>query len=538
MLLVRPAGFEPTTPWFVAKYSIQLSYGRCKEKNYISFFDNADDMTTENTTRTIESDFCLPFLKIIWQAVHGSAEHTQSVTFTGTGNLPSYFAVTDLAAASMGAAGLALASLIRAQRQTALQRDGAHATRTSEPTQIHFDGNDTPPPLTVEVDRRLASFWFSSTLRPDGWVPPGHAELASADYLAQDGWLRLHTNAAHHREAAVRVLGCEATHAAVADAVKNWPKEELVERVVAQGGCAATMLSPAQWQQHPQGRAVNDAPLIAWSSGTQAHHTHWDFEPARPLKGLKILDMTRVLAGPAATRMLAGLGAQVLRVDAPMWNESNAAEMTLGKHCTELDLRVASQRAHWLQLLSEADVLVHGYRSDALEMLGLDAHARQQIRPGLIDVSLDAYGFSGPWQHRRGFDSLVQMSMGIAQAGQLFSGADRPLPLPVQALDHATGYFLATAVLRSLEKRLKTGQGSIARASLARTGALLMTTLHAANIERPTLLPETLKDLSAQVESTHWGPARRMTWPLKVTGVEMNWPIGAGPLKRHPALWS
>lgn len=456
-------------------------------------------------------------LETIWEAARGAHSQTESVSFTGKGHLPSFFAVTELAAASMGAAGLAVGSLV-------------HALETA-------NGRGAPQNMTVQVDRRLASFWFASTLRPESWKPPKLDELPAADYLAQDGWLRLHTNASHHRAAALRTLGCSANPEAMARAVSGWKRDELVASVIAEGGCAATMLSVNEWLHHPQGQAVEQEPLIDWVDGEQGHPGGWKYDPGQPLAGIKILDMTRVLAGPAATRMLAGLGAQVLRLDAPMWNESNAPEMTLGKRCAALDLRLAEQRAHWIKLLSEADVLVHGYRSDALVKMGLNAETRQRIRPGLVDVSLDAYGFTGPWSNRRGFDSLVQMSIGIAQLGQELSQSARPEPLPVQALDHATGYLLATAVLKGLEKRVQTGIGSIARASLARTGALLLTTVDPLGLERPALAPETPKDWSDTVELTVWGPARRVKWPVTVSGINMQWSLGAGPLKRDQANW-
>lgn len=466
-------------------------------------------------------------LEAIWSAAGGAREQSANVSFTGVGDLSSCFAVTELAAASVGAAGLAVATLTQALEQ--------HA------------GLPSTPLASVEVDRRLASFWFSSTLRPQGWTPPKHHEVAAADYLAQDGWLRLHTNAAHHRDAALRALGCAATPEAVTAAVAGWRREALEARVIAEGGCAAIMMTPEEWLQHPQGQALKEEPLIHWTEGDLANTSHsgrisawldaWRQRPAQPLSGLKVLDMTRVLAGPAATRMLAGLGAQVLRLDSPMWDESNAPEMTLGKHCAEIDLRQADQRAHWVKLLSEADVLVHGYRSDALAKMGLDAQARQRIRPGLIDVSLDAYGFTGPWANRRGFDSLVQMSIGIASIGQTLKHSQRPEPLPVQALDHATGYILATAVLKGLERLLQTGKGTIARASLARTGMLLLTTLDPARLERPTITPETAQDLGVGIEHTGWGEAKRIQWPVSVSGVEMKWLVGAGPLKRDQARW-
>lgn len=455
-------------------------------------------------------------LETMWQAAKGAATETDRVSFTGQGSLPSFFCVTELAAASMGTAGLATASLIETLHASCGQHHQTHS---------------------VQVDRRLASFWFASTIRPQGWVPPTFIEVGAADYLAEDGWLRLHTNASHHLEATLRVLKCAATSEAMARAVSSWKCDALEAEILTAGGCAATMRSAEQWYQHPQGQAILQEPLIAWTDGEQGTAGPWAFEQAQPLKSLKILDMTRVLAGPAATRMLAGLGAQVLRIDSPTWNESNAPEMTLGKHCAELDLHQADQRAQWIKLLGTADVLVHGYRSDALASLGLDAQTRQRIRPGLVDVSLDAYGFTGPWARRRGFDSLVQMSIGIAQAGQQLAQSARPRPLPVQALDHATGYLLATAVLRGLEQRVRTGKGSIARASLARTGALLLTTLDPRGLSRPLLASETLEDLSATTEHTGWGPAKRVKWPVRVTGVEMKWPAGTGPLKRDAAHW-
>ena len=170
--------------------------------------------------------------------------------------------------------------------------------------------------------------------------------------------------------------------------------------------------------------------------------------------------MTRVLAGPVATRFLAGFGAEVLRIDLPGWDEpAIVPDVTLGKHCARLDLRQPRDRNTWEGLLQAADVLVHGYRPGALAGLGLDAEQRRALCPGLVDVSLDAYGWDGPWRGRRGFDSLMQMSCGIAAAGMTMLNRDRPTPLPVQALDHATSYIMAAAAVRGLTDRLITGLG-------------------------------------------------------------------------------
>jgi crotonobetainyl-CoA:carnitine CoA-transferase CaiB-like acyl-CoA transferase len=256
----------------------------------------------------------------------------------------------------------------------------------------------------------------------------------------------------------------------------------------------------------------------------------------RPLKGLKVLDLTRVLAGPVATRFLAGLGADVLRIDPPWWDEPVVAlEVALGKRCAHIDLRQNSGRQLFEQLLKDADVLIHGYRPGALARLGFDAERRQELSSGLVDVTLDAYGWTGPWKGRRGFDSLVQMSSGIADAGMKESGRNRPSPLPVQALDHSTGYFMAAATIRGLTSRLKTGVGCQARTSLARMAALLISQRVAQT--REEIASETANDLSEKIEKTDWGPARRIKPPVVVDGAPLRWDLPASKLGSVEARW-
>jgi len=453
-------------------------------------------------------------LKAFWNATDGDDPALDRVRFTGDGDLPSVFPVTDLAAASMAAAGLAVSSLTQAM------------------------GSRSAKAATVQIDRRLASFWFGMSIRPQGWSLPPIWDAVAGDYRARDGWIRLHTNAPHHRAAALAVLQTAPERAVVAKAVGQWDAVDLETAVVAHGGCAGAMRSWREWQQHPQGQAVLAEPLLHWKSGAKATRPDWDFDPQRPLSGIRVLDLTRVLAGPVATRLLASLGAEVLRIDPPGWDEAVLEpEVTLGKRCARLDLRQPSDRAQCESLLQGADVLVHGYRSDALPALGLGTQVLQQLRPGLIDVALDAYGFTGVWKARRGFDSIVQMSMGFAEQGQRSFRADKPVPLPVQALDHATGYLMATAVLRALERRAIDGSGSIVRASLARTGALLMAAAANHSTTRAALAPEAPSDWAALAEETPWGSARRIRWPLHVDGIRMEWNSPAAALGSGPAAW-
>ncbi len=449
------------------------------------------------------------YLQSIWGALGGHPSALQNTQLVSDGDLPSVFAVTDLAAASIAAAGLALAELL----------------------DVRY-GRFAP----VQVDRRLASFWFSSSLRPVGWKAPSAWDSIAGDYAASDGWIRLHTNAPHHRTAALTVLGCTANKDSVAHSVAGWTAQELESAIIEQGGCAAQMRSQAEWATHPQGKAVSLEPLLWRAAAAPAAAPSWAIPPQRPLQGIRVLDLTRIIAGPVATRFLAGYGADVLRIDPLNWDEpAVAAELTVGKRCARLDLRSTEGRRVFRQLLRDTDVLVHGYRADALVRQGFDPEQRRRINPGLIDVSLNAYGWTGPWNNRRGFDSLVQMSTGIADTGMRLLDPSRPTPLPVQALDHATGYMMAAAVIRALSERLKTGAGSDTRASLARTAALLVQGL--APQKQMVLAPEARDDRSAPNEMTAWGRARRLKAPLDVAGTPLRWDRPAGLLGSAPASW-
>ena len=449
-------------------------------------------------------------LSSAWSTLGGDPATLDAAVFVEEGALPALFPVTDLASATMAAAGLAISELRNL------------VTSAS--------------PATVIVDRRLASMWFHWSQRPIGWMPPAPWDPIAGDYPASDGWIRLHTNALHHRKAAERILGEHQDKAGMAKAVSPWKKAELEQAIVEVGGCAAEMRSLESWADHPQGIAVASEPLVHRQSMQDESRSAWRLSATRPLHGLRVLDLTRVLAGPAATRFLAAYGADVLRIDPPTWDEPGlVTDLTLGKRCAQLDLHKQDDRAIFETLLSTADILVHGYRPDALERLGFGVEARRRLAPGLIDVCLDAYGWTGPWAGRRGFDSLVQMSTGIADAGMQASGADKPKPLPVQALDHGTGYLMAAAAVRGITERLKTGRGTQARLSLARTARFLLD--HATPNDTTALAAETPADLDPWREHTTWGEARRLRWPVAMDGCETKWNYAASPLGSSSAKW-
>jgi hypothetical protein len=472
------------------------------EQSFLPRVKEAQTMRADVSDETLPADSATAqsLVSAIWDTLDLPVSSLDGLHLERSDALPSVFPVTELAAATIGAASLAVSELV---------------------------GLSSAAPA-VTVDRRLASLWFGWSIRPLGWEVPPAWDAMAGDYRAADGWIRLHTNAPRHRAATMRVLGCKEERGAVAGAVEAWPADALEQAVVSAGGCAAAMRTTREWANHPQGHAVAAEPLIAFTVTAAAPIT-WRPSPDRPLDGLRVLDLTRVLAGPIATRFLAGWGADVLRIDPPGWDEPGVvAEVTLGKQCARLDLHAAADRDTFEHLLAQADVLVHGYRPGALDALGYDDARRRTIRPGLIDVALNAYGWSGPWRARRGFDSLVQMSVGIAAAGMAWQRADRPVPLPVQALDHATGYLMAAAVVRGLIDGVR-GNGAItARLSLARTALLLEKPV--AEVSPTAFMPPTDADYAPGEEATSWGVAKRLLAPAVFDGAALCWARGASAL--------
>jgi hypothetical protein len=385
------------------------------------------------------------------------------------------------------------------------------------------------------VDRTHAVVAFRSEryLAARGWTLPPVWDPIAGDYATRDGWIRLHTNYAYHRAAALRVLGASESRDDVARAVRAWDGEHLEAAVVGAGGCAARSRTAAEWASHPQGIAVARSPLFERSlhpcpsppigPGTGA-----------PLEGVRVLDLTRVMAGPVCTRVLAAYGADVLRVDPPGFLEVPALlpEMTAGKRRAFVDLRTPEGRQVLERLIEGAHVMVHGYRNGALEGAGLGAARRRQINPALVDVSVDAYGFSGPWADRRGFDSLVQMSTGIAERGR-----DAPFPLPAQALDHAAGYLMAAAACHGLARAVVDKTASTARVSLARVAHLLVELGETSDLAAPDLADDEV-ERCCEIAETAFGPVRRVRCPGRIEGVDARWTIPAGPLGTDAPVWS
>lgn len=392
-------------------------------------------------------------LKHIWTIAECDPTALRSVSLAGTDpGLPSVYRVGALASATIAATGLAAAEY--------------HRLRTGRRQHV-----------TVEMRRALASFRSERYLRIDEGPPPALRDPVMGFYATRDDrWIQLHTNFPHHLEGVLKVLGCANDRAAVAEAIRGWDGGALDQTLADAGLCAALIRTPDEWAALDQAKAIAGLPLFQIERIGDA-----PVEPPRhggaerPLTGVRVLDLSRIIAGPVAGRALAQHGAEVLMVNGP--HLPNIAPLVIdngrGKRSALVDLRDATGRATLRGLAGGADVFLQAYRPGALTARGFGPEELAQVRPGIVYVSVCAYGHTGPWAGRRGFDSLVQSASGIAFTEREAAGWDEPKHLPCQALDHATGYLAAFGAMAALARRATEGGSWHVRVSLAQTGRWL-----------------------------------------------------------------
>jgi hypothetical protein len=430
--------------------------------------------------------------RAVWEAIGGDAaalERLDAGPFNVVaGALPSSFDVEGFAAAAFATLGLA-------------------ASEWSGGGAVVVDPAGVPTAVRSEA-----------ALRVNG-APPGPVwDPLSRVYAAADGWVRLHGNYAQHRAGIERVFGSVEPEV-VAEAIAAQPADAVEAALHRAGGVAAAARTIEAWRAHPHGRTVLDLPLISTT-------TRSDRVSASVTERPRVLELTRVIAGPTAGRALAWFGADVLRIEAPGHEELQVivVDFGAGKRSIELDLRAPEGRRVFLDLLAGADVFLHGVRPGALERLGLGAEQRAAVRPGLIDASLSAYGPTGGWAGRRGFDSLMQLSAGLAVAEAAAAGTapgpgglPEPRALPCQILDHATGLLLAAATFRALAARSLDGRGRSVVGSLARTAAALAAT--GGRLLDPAAKATAASPGTVELRGPH-GTTQHAPIPVRVGGLE------------------
>ena len=391
--------------------------------------------------------------------------------------------------------------------------------------------------LRVNVRAAAASLRSSRYLRVNGAPPPEVWDPLSGFYPVAGGrWVSIHSNFAAHRDAALRVLGTPADRAAAEEASRSWDGNALEAQIHAAGGCAGLARGAAQWERHPQYAAIAAQPLLEIVRIGDAPPQPLS-RGARPLDGVRVLDLTRVLAGPTCGRTLAEHGADVLKIGAAHIPDMKTTELDtgIGKLSAQLDLRTDDGTETLRELLRQSDVFSQSYRPGTLAARGFSPQQAAVVRPGIVYVSLSAWGDTGPWRNRRGFDSIVQTVSGMA----LESG-EKPRYMPVSAIDYVSGYLMAFGAMAALGRRAREGGSWLVRVSLARTGRWIVAfgdTGAAAIADLPAELPQPEIDgLTTEIDAPS-GRVRHLKPVLEMSETPPGWIRPPVPAGHHRAEW-
>jgi len=445
----------------------------------------------------------------------------RSVEITGGADpvLPTSFRIGEVGAAALAAVGVAVSEL--------------WALRTGRRQQIG-----------VDTRRATASLRSGHYLQLDGAAMPTDRNTIMGVYPARDGrWSYLHCNFPNHRAAALEVLGVPEDLEAVRRAVAGWDALALEEAIIAAKGAGGMVRSMEEWARHPQAAAIASLPLLEIVKiGDSAPEALPDGD--RPLSGVRVLDLTRVLAGPTGARTLAEHGADVLKITAAHLPNLGYQEYDTGhgKLSAYLDLREPKDVETLRALVREADVFSQGYRPGTLAARGFSPETLAGLRPGIVVVSLCAFGHVGPWASRRGFDTVVQTVSGITRRqGHLFPGAEPgPQFYPASAIDYITGYLMAFGALAALARRAREGGSWLLRISLAQTGRFIVgrgevPESRLANVPKE-FSPEEIARWST-TSDTPAGRLRHLAPVVQLSETPARWARPSVPLGHHEPAW-
>jgi crotonobetainyl-CoA:carnitine CoA-transferase CaiB-like acyl-CoA transferase len=451
----------------------------------------------------------------LWTLAGGDLAALNAVTLTGQEpQLPSSFRVAAAAQASIAAAGLAAAQLWK--------------LRSGQPQDV-----------AVDMRHAVVECRSERYLRVDGKPPGPTWDAIAGIYKTRDQrFVRLHTNFPHHRAAVCKVLNCRPERDDVQAALMQWDGE-VFETAAYAGGCVVAMMrSYPEWSALPHAKALAALPLISIDKIGEAAPRPWPVGD-RPLAGLRVLDLSRVIAGPVAGRTLAVHGADVLLISGPdlpaiPWLTIDTGR---GKLTSFVELKNEQGRDVLRDLLAQADIFSQGYRPRALAALGFSPEDAARISPGIVYVSLSAYGHAGPWAERRGFDSLVQTATGFNHAEGQAAGVDGPKELPAQMLDHATGYLMAFGAMMARARQSRQGGSWHVRVSLAQTGRWLWNLGRVADgFKTEDLKGETVERFIEEMPSG-FGPLRSVKHSAVLSKTPAFWGRPAMPLGSHPPQW-
>lgn len=455
-------------------------------------------------------------LSDIWICNGGDAAALARVRLTGEEpQLPSSFRVAAAGQTTIAAAGLAAAEIWR--------------LRSGETQDLH-----------VDMRHAVAECRSERYLRVDDKPPPPAWDAIAGVYRTGDNrFVRCHTNFSHHRDAVCKVLGSEPEREKVQAALMQWKGEDFEAAAYAAGGVVALMRSYDEWAALPQARALAELPLVSIEKIGDASPKPWP-KGDRPLSGLRVLDLSRVIAGPVAGRTLAAHGADLLLVSGPElpaipWLTIDTGR---GKLTTFVELKSEAGKAQLRALLKDADIFSQGYRPRALAALGFAPEHAAAVNPGIVYVTLSAYGHAGPWAERRGFDSLVQTTTGFNHAEGQAAGIDGPKELPAQMLDHATGYLMAFGAMMAKIRQAREGGSWHVRVSLAQTGRWLWNLGRLdGGLATPDITGEAVQAAFIESMPSGFGTLKAVRHSALLSKTPAQWSRPAMPLGSHLAQW-
>ena len=454
-------------------------------------------------------------LNEMWQMTGCDATALDNINLSGEDPvLSSIFRLGTAASATIGAASLAAAEIWR--------------LRTGDRQEVSLNCRDAAIAFCSEHYTRIVG-----RPRTKFWSP-----ISGYYQTNDDRWIQLHCQFPHHRAGVIKVLNCAEDPKAVQQAVAKWNGLDLERRCREELLCVALVRSPDEWAVHPQAEALSELPIIEIFKIGESPPMPLPSDVSRPLSGIKVLDLTKVIAGPVCGRTLASHGAQVIRIGAshlPLL-ESLVIDTGLGKRSAFLDLRSDLGAKRLRELASEADVFVQGYRPGTLSRRGFAPEELAKMKPGIVYVTLSAYSHRGPWADWRGFDSLTQSASGIVYEGMMAAGTERPHPLPCQALDHGTGYLAAFGAMVALKRRVEEGGSWMVRVSLAQTGQWIN---KLGRVDGLSVVNPEEKDIAdlLEIHASPWGDISHVKSPEVMSETAPFWETGPVPVGTHKASW-
>ncbi|KAL7937312.1 CoA-transferase family III domain-containing protein [Trichoderma chlorosporum] len=479
-------------------------------------------------------------VKDIWTSLHLPPHALSSLSLPGHQTAPaapSSFKIGHLAQSSIALSALT-ASLIHSRRSSS----------SSSPSTSASSSSASPiPRVSIPLDHALIEFKSERLYKIDNQPLESVWGSIGGLHKTADGHVRIHDNFPCHALGTLELLGLPPTASRedVAAKVAQWKSVELETEALEKRKLVIYALrSYAEWDALPQASFIDDNPILVRQLASGPPKKLPETNSSRCLQGIRVLEMSRVIAAPVAGKTLAAHGADVLWVTSPNLPNQPVLDRDLGrgKRTIQLDIHKPHDKERLLELLRSCDVFIQGYRPGSLAAYGLSPEELQRANPDIICANLSAFGPSGPWSQRRGFDSLVQTCSGMNVSEAAHFGAGEPARvMPCQALDHAAGYLLAAGVSAALYRRAQGGGSWVVDVSLAGVMKYLRslgqypgkTGFESSDVVAQADVPADY----LETRETVFGSMRAVRHSASVEGCEVGWEEMPKPLGSDEARW-